>query len=94
MAGDDGKRLNNNSVCNIGGVMRGKTIHFICLLLCLVLVNTASAAENVKKVKSGVPSVPVPVTVLSIIPVQAEPGAKVTISGTGFGETMLRSPMD
>ncbi|NTW99462.1 MAG: transcription factor, partial [Geobacteraceae bacterium] len=29
----------------------------------------------------------VPVTILSIIPVQAEPGAKVMLSGTGFGES-------
>lgn len=31
-------------------------------------------------------AVTAPVTVLSIIPAQAEPGAKVTLSGSGFGE--------
>jgi hypothetical protein len=51
----------------------------------------ASAAEHPKRVQSKTASIPapvvVPVTILSIIPVQAEPGAKVMLSGTGFGDT-------
>lgn len=60
---------------------------FIC---CLCAAYEASAAERPKRVKSesSAPPVPVvvPVTILSIIPAQAEPGAKVVLSGTGFGE--------
>jgi hypothetical protein len=48
------------------------------------------AAERPKRINGvAVPkSVPatVPVTVLSIIPAQAEPGSRVTLSGSGFGE--------
>lgn len=56
----------------------------------LCLVCEASSAERPKQVKSETALKPVPVsvpvTILSIIPVQAEPGAKVMLSGTGFGE--------
>ncbi len=52
----------------------------------------ASAAERQMRVKSEAAPIPVPaavpVTILSIIPVQAEPGAKVTLFGTGFGEAV------
>ncbi len=59
------------------------------------LVCGASAAERPKRVQSKTAPVPapaavpaaVPVTILSIIPVQAEPGAQVMLSGNGFGET-------
>lgn len=47
----------------------------------------ASAAERPKRVQRLAAPIPAPVTILSIIPVQAEPGAKVMLSGTGFGET-------
>jgi len=50
----------------------------------------AYAAELPKRVQNRVVSEPalmsVPVIILSIIPAQAEPGAKVTLTGTGFGE--------
>lgn len=64
------------------------TVVFLC---CFGLVCGASAAERPKRVNGD--SAPVhapaalPVTILSIIPAQAEPGAKVTLSGTGFGDT-------
>ena len=65
-----------------------RTLIFIC---CFCLVCEASAAERPKRVKSEAASIPVPVavpiTILSIIPAQAEPGAKVSLSGTGFGES-------
>ena len=58
---------------------------------CLFLACSAPAAERPKRVKSEVAPKPapvvVPVTILSIIPAQAEPGAKVVLSGAGFGET-------
>ncbi len=70
--------------------MQIKTTHIICLLLSLLLAGTVSAAESVKQARNNAAPIAaqavVPVTVLSIIPVQAEPGTKVTISGTGFGE--------
>ncbi|MFZ2951215.1 MAG: IPT/TIG domain-containing protein [Desulfuromonadaceae bacterium] len=54
------------------------------------LVCGASAAEHPKWLKSATAPIAspaaVPVTILSIIPIQAEPGAKVMLSGTGFGE--------
>lgn len=70
---------------------------FIKFLSSVIIVSSffltceVSAAERLKRVSSAaVPiSVPVaaPVTILSIIPVQGEPGEKITLSGSGFGES-------
>jgi hypothetical protein len=61
------------------------------VIFCFCLVGIAVAAENSARVKNGSASKPVsaavPVTVLSINPAQAEPGAKVMLSGNGFGES-------
>lgn len=59
------------------------TFIFFC---CLCGVYAASAAERPKRTKSEPAPVAVPISILSIIPAQAEPGAKVMLSGTGFGE--------
>lgn len=68
-------------------------IYFIrafILLFCFCLSDEASAAERPKRVNSEIAPIKVPiaapVTILSIIPAQAEPGTKVLLSGTGFGE--------
>lgn len=53
------------------------------LIISIVLAGGAAAAEN----NQGAAPATVPVTVLSIIPAQAEPGMKVTLSGTGFGDS-------
>lgn len=59
------------------------------LILCLTCM--ATAAERPKPAKNGATMFPapavVPLTVLSIIPAQAEPGTKVVMSGNGFGES-------
>lgn len=64
-----------------------RTLIIVC---CICLASEASAAERPKRVKNESAPIPVqtavPVTILSIIPAQAEPGAKVMLSGTGFGE--------
>ena len=65
-------------------------VHILTVVFCFFLASGAAAAERPKRVKSSVApaAVPVasPVTILSIIPAQAEPGTKVALSGTGFGE--------
>ena len=64
-----------------------RTLVFV-FLLCLAF--EASAAERPKRVKNepAAATAPVvPVTILSIIPAQAEPGGKVMLSGTGFGDS-------
>lgn len=62
----------------------------LVFVFCFCLTSVASAAERPKRVVSDAAPKPVtvavPITVLSIIPAQAEPGAKITLSGTGFGE--------
>ncbi len=62
---------------------------FIGLLCTGLLVCEASAAVRPGEAASKpvVAAAPVPVTILSIIPAQAEPGAKVTLAGSGFGDT-------
>lgn len=65
-------------------------------LSCFAIASTAVAAERPQRIKqkSSVPSVTAPVpplnpaapAILSIIPAQSEPGGKVTIFGSGFGE--------
>jgi hypothetical protein len=70
-------------------------MHVTSLRVCVFLVSfslacVTYAAERPKRVKTvtAVPQpAPVALTILSIIPAQAEPGAKVTLSGSGFGET-------
>jgi hypothetical protein len=66
------------------------SLRTLIFLFCFCLVCEAPAAERPKRVKSETAPIPapvaVPVTILSIIPAQAEPGAKVMLSGTGFGE--------
>ena len=74
--------------------MRVTSLQICAFLICFSLACETYAAERPKRVKTVVavpPPVPVPppvaLTILSIIPAQAEPGAKVTLSGSGFGET-------
>jgi hypothetical protein len=76
--------------------MKHVSIRILYVLCCFSLVSASFAAERPKRVKSvkseAAPTPtpappPKPVTVLSIIPAQAEPGSKVNLSGSGFGET-------
>lgn len=78
--------------------MRLTSLRIFIFICCLSLAGEAVAAARQKKVASAAapepvpaaapsPAPVVPITILSIIPVQAEPGAKVSLSGTGFGET-------
>ena len=66
------------------------TVKILTVVSCFFLVSSAAAAERLKRTKSDVAPVTTPaatpVTILSIIPAQAEPGARVILSGTGFGE--------
>lgn len=57
------------------------SLRTLVLVVCLCLTGAASAAEHPVSVKT------VPVTILSIIPSQAEPGSRVMLSGSGFGES-------
>ncbi|MGB9080132.1 MAG: IPT/TIG domain-containing protein [Desulfuromonadaceae bacterium] len=65
-------------------------LRIFVFVFCFCLTSDASTAERPMRIKSEAapkpPTVAVPVTILSIIPAQAEPGAKVLLSGTGFGE--------
>lgn len=67
------------------------SVRTLMLVFLFSLAYGASAAERPKRVKSETAPIPasfaVPVTILSIIPAQAEPGAKVMLSGSGFGES-------
>ena len=58
------------------------TLLCVCFLACGAFVATSPAATAPKPA-----AVPVPVTILSIIPAQAEPGSKVTVAGSGFGKS-------
>lgn len=60
-------------------------LKIIVLLVILAIAGELYAAERLKRVKNEPVPAPAPITVLSIIPAQAEPGAKVMLSGTGFG---------
>jgi hypothetical protein len=66
------------------------SLRMLTIMFSLCLVCEAFSAERPNLVKNGATPVPVPavvpVTILSIIPAQAEPGARVTLSGTGFGD--------
>lgn len=69
-------------------------IRTMLILLVLLSALPLCAAERPKRIKSDTTAVVtqtapvvVPVTVLSIIPAQAEPGGKVTLAGSGFGES-------
>lgn len=65
-------------------------------MLCLALQSGAFAAERPQRSKSAaaqapmtasiVPTAPAAPAILSIIPAQGEPGSKVTIFGSGFGD--------
>ena len=65
-------------------------VQILTIVCCFFMVATVDAAERLKRVKSEPAPAPAPVanqvTILSIIPAQAEPGTKVVLSGTGFGE--------
>ncbi|MEI7816057.1 MAG: IPT/TIG domain-containing protein [Desulfuromonadales bacterium] len=65
-------------------------VRFFIFVILFCVVYEASAAERPKRIKNAVVSNPVPVvipvTILSIIPAQSEPGSKVVLSGSGFGE--------
>lgn len=71
--------------------MRVLSFRTLLVISCFCLACEVSAADRPKRVKNNVAPKPapvaIPITILSIIPAQAEPGAKVTMSGTGFGET-------
>lgn len=80
------------SISMIGRIpMKHISLRMFFLILSLFLVCEVSAAERPKRVKVDAAMAPVPVsvpvTILSIIPAQAEPGARVTLSGGGFGES-------
>ncbi|HXE95796.1 MAG TPA: IPT/TIG domain-containing protein [Dongiaceae bacterium] len=67
------------------------SLRALFIVFCFCLACEAYSAERPNQIKSDAPPKPVPVvvpvTILSIIPVQAEPGARVLLSGTGFGES-------
>lgn len=68
---------------------RIRTSHLLFLAIISLILNVpAFAAERPKRVKAESATVPAPSApaILSIIPAQGEPGAKVTIFGSGFGE--------
>ncbi|MBT1070418.1 IPT/TIG domain-containing protein [Pelotalea chapellei] len=54
----------------------------------MITTTVAFSAERPKRVKAETPSVPTPppINILSIIPAQAEPGARVMMFGSGFGD--------
>ena len=60
-----------------------RTLIFL-LVVCMACVS--NAAERPKLIKNEPAPATVPIAILSIIPAQGEPGAKVILSGTGFGE--------
>ena len=70
--------------------MQLTSLRTVVFVFCFCLACEVSATERPKRVNSETAPKPapvaVPVTILSIIPAQAEPGAKVMLSGTGFGE--------
>jgi len=67
------------------------SLRTVVFVFSFCLVSVVTAAEHPNRVKNGGTSKPVlasaQVTILSIIPAQAEPGAKVMLSGNGFGES-------
>lgn len=71
-----------------------KSLWFFIFILTLSLGSNAYSALHPDKIKKQLVQITPPVavaakpivTVLSIIPAQAEPGTKVTLSGSGFGE--------
>lgn len=66
-----------------------RTSYFISLSIISLILNVpAFAAERPKRVKAETATVAAPAApaILSIIPAQGEPGAKVTIFGSEFGE--------
>lgn len=70
--------------------MGSTLLRIFIFFFCLSLAVNAAAAERPKRVKNDIAAIPppvaAPVTILSIIPAQAEPGARVMLSGSGFGE--------
>jgi hypothetical protein len=62
------------------------SVKSLIFVFCFCLACDVSAAERPGRVNGEAAPKPVPVTILSIIPAQAEPGAKVMLSGSGFGE--------
>lgn len=66
------------------------SLRTLIISFCLSLAFGAYAAERPKRINGAAVPIPVPVaipvTILSIIPAQAEPGSKVMLSGSGFGE--------
>ena len=67
-----------------------KTLRALFFVFSISLACTASAADRPKLINSqgfqAQPKVPTPIAILSVIPAQAEPGVKVTLSGSGFGK--------
>lgn len=67
------------------------SLRTLVIAFSLCLAGAASAAERPKRDKVAPIPVPAPavtpVTILSIIPAQAEQGARVQLSGSGFGES-------
>lgn len=67
-----------------------KTLRALFLVFCITLACTASAADRSQRINvEGLQTkfkTPTPIAILSVIPAQAEPGVKVTLSGSGFGE--------
>jgi hypothetical protein len=71
--------------------MKLNFMQILAMLLSFSIVCSASAADGIKRTNTEPAQKPVsvvaPVTVLSIIPAQAEPNGKVALYGSGFGET-------
>jgi hypothetical protein len=67
------------------------SLRTVVIISCLFLAGEATAAERLKPLKGEAATIPAvaaaPVSILSIIPAQAEPGEKVALSGSGFGES-------
>lgn len=70
--------------------MRTKLILLLSFFCMVLAVNVVFSAERPKRAKAAPPAPPAPaaINILSIIPAQAEPGARVMIFGSGFGDSV------
>jgi hypothetical protein len=71
--------------------MKRLTLLMLMLFVCFLNVSNLPAAERpqrvqAQKVPANAPATPAAPSILSIIPAQGEPGSKVTVFGSGFGE--------
>lgn len=67
-----------------------KTLRALFFVFSITLACAAFAADRSKQINGeglqAQSKTPTPIAILSVIPAQAEPGVKVTLSGSGFGE--------